>query len=539
MRRSRFVSAAAYFLWVDRTTTVRAILGWGLRAGVLTVAVAAPGLVVAGRNGPRIAYNIATTELPTSVSRLSAWFESWRGLGSWLTYIRRLDRTLFRPEALSYFESAIVIIATFAIPLLALYALSRSSWRPRLLFGGFLVTGLVAMVGLFPTDDPFPLGGFVADLSQNSILVSSFRNGYKAGPAWAMGVATLSALAYVRVQERLRDVAGSAPSFGHTVGRVAWPVLFIAVIGLSSFPYWTGDLYSKTTNLREIPDYWYDAASYLNGQEGEGSVLVLPGANYARFRWGAVGDDIFDGLLRRTHAVRSGLTQGTTEAAELLYALDENAVGGRYETGVIPGVTRRLGIRWVLMRNDLDWEGLEVPRPSQLQPVRDDPGLELVATFGAPGQNVVDPDSLAPPPDELALPPVEIYEVTDARPVPQFTEGRAAALVSGGGEAWIGLGLRDLLGSSPPVAFTGGLSEEPLADLLRDGSDLRITDTNRRRVRQVTSERNFSSQTLRAGEDFDRAPPTIYPEPGSETVSYLPDGVEITASNRLTRFTGR
>ena len=154
------LSAAAYFLWVDRTTTLRAIAGWGLRAGFLTVAVAAPGLVAAGRNGPRIAYNIATTELPTSVSRLSAWFESWRGLGSWLTYIRRLDRTLFRPEALSYFESAIVIIATFAIPLLALYALSRSSWRPRLLFGGFLVTGLVAMVGLFPIDNPFPLGGF-------------------------------------------------------------------------------------------------------------------------------------------------------------------------------------------------------------------------------------------------------------------------------------------------------------------------------------------------------------------------------------------
>ena len=109
------------------------------------------------------------------------------------------------------------------------------------------------------------------------------------------------------------------------------------------------------------------------------------------------------------------------------------------------------------------------------------------------------------------------------------------ALVSGGGEAWIGLGYRDLLDSSPPVAFTGGLSEERLADFLRDGSSLRITDTNRRRVRQVTSERNFSSQTLRAGEDLYRSPPTIYPEPGSETVSYLPDGIEITSSNRLTR----
>ena len=93
-------------------------------------------------------------------------------------------------------------------------------------------------------------------------------------------------------------------------------------------------------------------------------MLVLPGANYARFRWGAVGDDIFDGLLRRTHAVRSGLTQGTTEAAELLYALDENAAGGRYETGVIPGVARRLGIRWVVVRNDLDWQSLEIPGPA-------------------------------------------------------------------------------------------------------------------------------------------------------------------------------
>ena len=114
------------------------------------------------------------------------------------------------------------------------------------------------------------------------------------------------------------------------------------------------------------------------------------------------------------------------------------------------------------------------------------------------------------------------------------------ALLSGGGEAWIGLGYRDLLDSSPPVAFTGGLSEERLAHFLRDGSSLRITDTNlMSRVRQVTSERNFSSQTLRAGEDLYRSPPTIYPEPGSETVSYLPDGIEITSSNRPPPATAR
>ena len=152
---------------------------------------------------------------------------------------------------------------------------------------------------------------------------------------------------------------------------------------------------------------------------------------------------------------------------------------------------------------------------------------------------MVDPDSPVKSSEELVLPPVEIYEVANARAVPQFADGADVALLSGGGEAWIGLGYRDLLDSSPPVAFTGGLSEERLADFLRDGSSLRITDTNRRRVRQVTSERNFSSQTLRGGEDLYRSPPTIYPEPGSETVSYLPDGIEITSSNRLSPVTGR
>ena len=224
--------------------------------------------MVTGRNGPRIAYNIATTELPTSVSRLSAWFESWRGLGSWLTYIRRLDRTLFRPEALSYFESAVVIIATFAIPLLALYALSRSSWRPRLLFGGFLVTGLVAMVGLFPDRRPLPprrlRGRPLAELDPRLLVPQRVQG-------WAgLGDGRCHPVGHgVRARAGSPpNVADSAPSFRHAVGRLVWPVLFIAIIGLASYPFWTGDLYSETSNLREVPDYWYDAASYLNGQEG-------------------------------------------------------------------------------------------------------------------------------------------------------------------------------------------------------------------------------------------------------------------------------
>jgi hypothetical protein len=69
-----------------RTTTWRRILGWSVRAIVLSTLCAAAALVSLSANLPVLGANLATTELPTTVYRYASWGESTRGLGSWLSY---------------------------------------------------------------------------------------------------------------------------------------------------------------------------------------------------------------------------------------------------------------------------------------------------------------------------------------------------------------------------------------------------------------------------------------------------------------------
>lgn len=522
--------AAGYYVLVERTARFGDLVRFGARVFLLTLGTAAAALVVLAFEAGVVSVNLVTTELPARVNSSSSWSESLRGLGSWLTYFRAGGVAL-RPEASAYFTQPAVVAATYALPLVAFLTLWRSRWKQRILFGALAFAALVAMVGVYPVYDPSPLGRAINKANDSVVFFRSLRNGYKAGGGLMMAV---SALCAVGIVDAAKFVTARARTRQQgALLRSAIAVVAVVTVGLASFPFWTGSVYSRRDQVTSIPGYWEDAISWLDAQPGQARALILPGVNRARYRWGYVGDDIFDGLLRRPHVERWSLPQGTPEAADLLVAMDNAASSRRYQAGSLLEPARRLGIRWIVIRNDLDWQSMRIPRPSTFQPLRTDPTLRTVKTFGRTGQNVrLESDGSAIREGEDQLPPVEILEVPGVDDPVRATTPSPPLLVSGDGDGVIGLAAQGTLTGAPPVRYTGSSSAGSLTSDLSRGSSLIVTDTNRRRVTKATSTRNQLSETLPLGAAGERPPLDLFMRAGSQTTVDYGKAASIDSSRR-------
>jgi arabinofuranan 3-O-arabinosyltransferase len=520
------VPGALYLVLVERSVAWRTVVGWLARAAVLSILVSAAAIVTVQASSAINQENLQLTETVREINRTSSWSESWRGLGFWGAYWGD-SRGAILPQFARFFWWPVILL-TFLVPAAALATLWRSRWRPRLLFGGILVLGLVLMVGAYPLDDPTPYGRALLEAFDRFPGILALRSGHKAGVLVALGTAALAGVALAAFVLRARARAGSwaRPLPLGAAGAVAVVVLS------ASFPFWTGRLFSPDDGASALPTYWHDAARYLDRAPGHGRVLVLPSTALGAYTWGRTGDDILEGIIDRPVVARGLLStwSGTDEPANLVAALDDYVNAGSYEPGVVGEIARRLGIEYVLVRNDLDWPATQRPRPSALDALRRDPGLELVRTFGAAGENVARPDAASA--SDARHSPIELYRVKDYSGVTR-TDQRPPVVVSGDGAAWPGLAVDGLLTTQGPLRYSADAGTPELAHRLRGGSSLVVTDTNRRQAHEIPIFDSVarSSYTLAPGQDLPRESRELFDRRGAETVAHFRDATRISASS--------
>lgn len=519
------IPAAVYMVHIERSVRWRRILAWLGRAFVLTVGVFAAPLLRAFIGGGALAQRVGLSELPFSLNVASSWAESWRGLGFWLVYWRD-GGALIHPELGAYFSSPLTILATFVAPCVALASLWWGRSRLRLLFALMALVSLVFMVGTYAPGHRSPFGSAILHGYANSLFLWGWRDSYKAGPGWAIGVAGLVGLAAFEAWRRWRHKI----ALRQTVALAA-----ILVFGLASFPFWTDRLYAAPGRVASpLPQYWRSANAWLDQNALDGRVLVLPGMTIATYHWGTLGGDAVQ--TKASTLMARSFPFETAQAADLLQALD-NSISQGTLAGSIGPIASRLGVRYVLLQNDLDWQKTGAPRPAELRDVRSDTSLRLVAAFGAPGTNVVGPnDHTLAGAYEASLPPVEVYKLEDA-PQPLIRPG-PPMLVSGNGEAWSSLAHQGRLDDGHPVVYTAPLEDSDLKKFLRSGSDVVITDTNRRRVTAATQYNQQTSYTLGANAELDRAPNPLFPDPKAESVALYGDASGVAASGYGLAFAG-
>ncbi|WP_232217998.1 MULTISPECIES: alpha-(1-_3)-arabinofuranosyltransferase family protein [unclassified Corynebacterium] len=136
------------------------------------------------------------------------------------------------------------------------------------------------------------------------------------------------------------------PRLKHPLTRRAAAGLGVAVIALLSVaPVWSGRLL-PTGAYREVPEYWHQAADFLNDNVDTRTLLV-PETSFARQEWGWTRDEPAQPLLDVPWAVRDAVPLLPPEAIRGL-----DGVLATLDRSVDPLL--RLGIGAVLVRHDLD-----------------------------------------------------------------------------------------------------------------------------------------------------------------------------------------
>lgn len=526
------VPLCLYLVFVERAVRLRDVIGWFARAFVLTVLVNAVVLAKTVFAAAALGQRLNDTEAADIAALTSSWSESLRGLGNWLTYFPNAASSgggLLKPQGEPYLVNPAIIAFTFVPPCIALFTLWQSRWRTRILYVMLMLSSLVILVGAFPRSNSSPLGRQILNAYTNIKLLTAFRNTYKIGAGLAIGVAALFAAG---VMMGYRAVRRRRPSLRWVP--IAGGFLTITVI---AFPFWTGNLYNPTQTAPGVPGYWSEAMGWLDQLPDQGRSLILPQTSRTRYRWGWVGDDIFDALLTRPHAIATGVPLSTPVGANAVEAMTMASAEPEYTPGVLGPMARRLGITEIVIRNDIDWQAMDRPRPLAFDGVRTDPDFEKVATFGAPGEyTTADTDFTDQAKLERQLPPVEVYRLKGTTGILRTQTGAPPILTSGDANGWPSMARAGLLSSGAPVAYTGDTTPEQLAEDLRAGSPLVVTDSNRRRLRVLLSYEPDYSYLLTDGQDLDRPAQSLFKDPGSQTLSWYPDakGVHVEGSPRST-----
>lgn len=173
------------------------------------------------------------------------------------------------------------------------------------------------------------------------------------------------------------------------------PALILAFI-VTAFPLFTNPIENKTEQLPyssyvKIPQYWYETNEWLNNKSGDFKILVTPLDDYYQlpYSWGYYGSDTFIERLIQKPVI--------SPCFEYSYKINPNAValadqlrdavkGNR--TDEFETIVRLLGVKYVLQRNDLDYEyieavGRDMPNPDRMKSfLLRQPNFRIVETIG-------------------------------------------------------------------------------------------------------------------------------------------------------------
>jgi len=157
----------------------------------------------------------------------------------------------------------------------------------------------------------------------------------------------------------------TALAFG-TVRRVAlaaWTVVVLAASAASAYPLLTGEVFHDSTPglpsvYTALPQYWRDAARYLNAQPNRSALLVLPTDTFyqADYRWGYHG---YDGLayLLFDRPVEQDIPGTYTQVPEVHAVAQRIERAVREHSPIVRSLLADFNVRYVLYRNDVRIDG--------------------------------------------------------------------------------------------------------------------------------------------------------------------------------------
>ncbi|SDH73955.1 alpha-(1-_3)-arabinofuranosyltransferase domain-containing protein [Nonomuraea jiangxiensis] len=449
----------------------RLLAWWSAAVSVATLFWWLPLLLVG-----RYAFSfLPYTETAGTTTQVTSLTNVLRGASDWVRYLP-LNGVFEQPPGFTIATSATMIVVTGGLAALGLAGLARRDLPAR----GFVVALFLVGVAALVAGHASALEPIVAEPVRLLLdgPLAPLRNLRKFDPlvrlALVFGLAHLLAGLPARARLPLR-----------TVSAVAFAALVLPVFnqGLAA----PGD-------FRQVPAHWREAAAWLDRNAGDDGVLVVPGAKFGEYVWGRPMDEPLQALTTARWTTRQITPPGSVGLSRLLDAIDQRLTSGRGSAGVT-AVLRRMGVRYLLVRNDLIRQNLQGAWPSRIyEALRESPGVTKVRSFGEPvGDRETDDavDSVDAP-----FPALDLYEVGGSEDLISVRPVADALAVRGGPDSLLAMGDLGLLGDGPVlVNGDAGTREVPTV----------VSDALRLRERSFGEIRSNRSPTLTADRKADFA----------------------------------
>jgi len=310
---------------------------------------------------------------PLDISTRDPFVNFFRGIWSWAWY-RDYKGMPYVPFAENYWTNSILIATGFAIPIVSFVPLLVKKVTFNEVYAAFLyIIGFSLAKG---ANEPF--GWLYASVISNVPGFSVFRSPHRyfgglpmLGQSIQLGLAITYALASPH-EKKIRLLFKSFI-----------PAFLMLGLMINAYPLLNGDVTDKWWPARvRIPEYYYEAADWINEQPDDFAVLQLPKTRSFVFNWGYSGEDILRQLARKTvlsfHSLRPS-PENWRLVMNQVYELIES--GSEYDLAPLLNV---FGIKYLAVSHDLNYTIYDAKPPEAIsQILSNQPNLRLIRTFGS------------------------------------------------------------------------------------------------------------------------------------------------------------
>src|SRR5690606_11208773 len=336
------VAPVLYILTRPRPVPRWRLLGWWTGAVAVATLFWSLPLLLAGRYAFSFLPYTETSAATTQVTSLT---NVIRGASDWVRFLP-LSGVFEQPPGFAIATSGAMVAVTGLIAALGLAGLARRDLPAK----GFLVT-------LFLVGTAAVAAGHISALEP---AVAEPVRWLLDGP-----LAPLRNLRKFDPLVRLALAFGLAHLLASVLGRARLPLRTVAVTAFAALvlPVFNQGL-AYPGVFKEVPDHWRQAAAWLDENAGDAGVLVVPGAAFGEYVWGRPMDEPLQPLSSVRWTARQITPPGSVGLSRLLDAIDQRLAAGHGSPGPTE-VLRRMGVRYVVARNDLIREDLKGAWPAR------------------------------------------------------------------------------------------------------------------------------------------------------------------------------
>lgn len=338
------------------------LVGWLTACAVVSVWWIVPLLLMGQYAAPFTDY-IESSGVTTRWLTLA---EVLRGTTSWTPFV-----SIERIGGNALVSQPVLIYATMAVSTIGLVGLGMRRMPLRRMW---LTMALIGIVIMAAWTEPFGPLWEQARVALDSSL-AALRNLHKFDTVLRLplmlGVAhALSALPWPKDSTWLHPERNV---------RVAASMLVLAIVAGATAPAWSARL-APTGGYKEVPEYWYEAADWINEHGANTRTLLLPSAPFADQDWGNTRDEPLQPLAEVPWAVRDAIPLVPPEAIRGLDGLRNALTEGR-EVPALDATLRNNGIGYLLVRHDLANDYRSDSLTKIQRTLQASTGMEKVAEF--------------------------------------------------------------------------------------------------------------------------------------------------------------